>query len=320
MNILNQKLAENLFKLRMVEDQISKKYSEQEIRCPVHLSVGQEAIAVGICQNLSLKDQVYSTHRCHSHYLAKGGNLKSMICEIYGKQSGCCGGRGGSMHLMDVSVGMMLSLPIVASVIPIAVGAAMSHKMKKKKDIVVVFFGDAAVEEGVFHESANFASLHDLPILFVCENNRYSCFTEINKRQPSEDLIRLAKCHEIESLKINGNNVIEVLNQSKQIIDKVKKFSKPFFLQLDTYRFVEHCGPNNDDYLKYRDDKEVTEWIKNDPIEIFLNYLEKKNQYNEKKIEEIKRKINIEINEAFKFAQKDKFPKPSSLKKYVYAE
>ena len=139
MNLLNQKLAENLFKLRLVENQISKKYSEQEIRCPVHLSIGQEAIAVGICQNLSLKDQVYSTHRCHSHYLAKGGNLKSMICELYGKQSGCCGGRGGSMHLMDVSVGMMLSLPIVASVIPIAVGAAMSHKMKKKK-ILLLFF------------------------------------------------------------------------------------------------------------------------------------------------------------------------------------
>ena len=139
MNSLNKKLIENLFKLRMVENTISEKYSEQEIRCPVHLSIGQEAVAVGICQNLSIKDQVYSTHRCHSHYLAKGGNLKSMICELYGKKSGCCGGRGGSMHLMDSSVGMMLSLPIVASVIPIAVGATLSNKIKIKK-ILSLFF------------------------------------------------------------------------------------------------------------------------------------------------------------------------------------
>ena len=171
MNSLNKSLAESLFRLRMVENEISKRYSHQEMRCPVHLSIGQEAVAVGVCKNLEKEDQVYSTHRCHSHYLAKGGNLQSMISEIYGKKSGCCGGRGGSMHLMDISVGMMLSLPIVASVIPIAVGAAMSKKINKSKTIVVVFFGDAAVEEGVFHESANFASLHNLPILFVCENN-----------------------------------------------------------------------------------------------------------------------------------------------------
>ena len=117
----------------MTENEIAKKYSEQEMRCPVHLSIGQEAAAVGVCANLDLRDQVYSTHRCHSHYLAKGGNLRSMISELYGKKSGCCGGRGGSMHLMDPSVGMMLSLPIVASIIPIAVGAALSLKLKKKK-------------------------------------------------------------------------------------------------------------------------------------------------------------------------------------------
>ena len=319
MNSLNKKFIENLFKLRMVENKISEKYSEQEIRCPVHLSIGQEAVAVGICQNLSIKDQVYSTHRCHSHYLAKGGNLKSMICELYGKKSGCCGGSGGSMHLMDSSVGMMLSLPIVASVIPIAVGATLSNKIKNKKNIVVVFFGDAAVEEGVFHESANFASLHNLPILFVCENNRYSCFTNIKERQPSDDLTRLAKCHRIESLKMNGNDVVKVFNQSKNIIKKMKRLSKPFFLQLDTYRYVEHCGPVSDDYLKYRDKNEIKKWLKDDPIKNFMKYLKKNNQYNEKEINKIKNIIAIKIKKAFEFAKKDDFPKPSTLKKYVYA-
>ena len=270
MNFLNKNLAESLFRLRMVENEISKRYSHQEMRCPVHLSIGQEAVAVGVCNNLEKEDQVYSTHRCHSHYLAKGGNLQSMISEIYGKKSGCCGGRGGSMHLMDISVGMMLSLPIVASVIPIAVGAAMSKKINKSKTVVVVFFGDAAVEEGVFHESANFASLHNLPILFVCENNRYSCFTDVSERQPSEDLTRLAKSHNIESIKMNGNDVIKVFNQSQKIIKKIKKNSKPFFLQLDTYRYVEHCGPDNDDHLNYRNKNEVKKWLDDDPIENFL--------------------------------------------------
>ena len=320
MNPLDKKLGKKLFRLRMVENEISKRYSEQEMRCPVHLSIGQEAVAVGICENLNLNDQVYSTHRCHSHYLAKGGNLKSMICEIYGKKSGCCGGRGGSMHLMDISVGMMLSLPIVASVIPIAVGAALSKKINKEKNIVVVFFGDAAVEEGVFHESANFASLHNLPILFVCENNRYSCFTDIKERQPSEDLTRLAKCHNIESLKINGNDVMNVFDQSKKIIKKIKKLSKPFFLQLDTYRYVEHCGPNSDDFLKYRDNKEVKKWLDDDPVQNFINHLKKKKEYDEKEIKKIKDKIALQIDEAFEFAKKDSFPNPNTVNKNVYAE
>lgn len=320
MNYLNKKLGESLFKLRMVENEISRRYSEQEMRCPVHLSTGQEAIAVGICENLELRDQVYSTHRCHSHYLAKGGNLESMICEIYGKKSGCCGGRGGSMHLMDISVGMMLSLPIVASVIPIAVGAAMSKKIEKKKNIVVVFFGDAAVEEGVFHESANFASLHNLPILFVCENNRYSCFTDIRERQSSEDLTRLAKCHGVESIKMHGNDVINVFRHSQKIIKKMKRAPKPFFLQLDTYRYVEHCGPNSDDHLNYRDRKEIDKWLKDDPIDNYIKYLKKKNQYNEKEIKIMKEKIKSKIDKAFDFAKKDSFPNPASLKKYVYAK
>jgi len=133
MNSIEKKILINLLKIRLVDEEISKRYSEQEMRCPVHLSIGQESTAVGVCQYLSINDYVYSSHRCHGHYLAKNGNLKSMISELYGKKSGCCGGRGGSMHLMDARVGMMLSLPIVASVIPIAVGAALSFKLKKKK-------------------------------------------------------------------------------------------------------------------------------------------------------------------------------------------
>ncbi|MFL2676795.1 MAG: thiamine pyrophosphate-dependent dehydrogenase E1 component subunit alpha [Alphaproteobacteria bacterium] len=319
MKSLYKNLFSSLLKLRMTENEIAKKYSEQEMRCPVHLSIGQEAAAVGVCSNLDLQDQVYSTHRCHSHYLAKGGDLRSMISELYGKRSGCCGGRGGSMHLMDPSVGMMLSLPIVASIIPIAVGAALSLKLKKKKNVISVFFGDAAVEEGVFHESANFASLNKLPIVFVCENNKYSCFTKINERQPSEDITRLAKCHNISNLRMNGNNLINVYEKSKMIIQQIKKKPEPFFLQLDTYRHVEHCGPNSDDNLNYRGKSELNNWLKDDPLENFIKFLKGENEYDQKIVNEINDKIMIEINSAFKFAKNDKFPNPASIKKFVYA-
>lgn len=319
MKSLYKNLFSSLLKLRMTENEIAKKYSEQEMRCPVHLSIGQEAAAVGVCSNLDLQDQVYSTHRCHSHYLAKGGDLRSMISELYGKRSGCCGGRGGSMHLMDPSVGMMLSLPIVASIIPIAVGAALSLKLKKKKNVISVFFGDAAVEEGVFHESANFASLNKLPIVFVCENNKYSCFTKINERQPSEDITRLAKCHNISNLRMNGNNLINVYEKSKMIIQQIKKKPEPFFLQLDTYRHVEHCGPNSDDNLNYRGKSELNNWLKDDPLENFIKFLKGENEYDQKIVKEINDKIMIEINSAFKFAKNDKFPNPASIKKFVYA-
>ena len=319
MKSLYKNLFSSLLKLRMTENEIAKKYSEQEMRCPVHLSIGQEAAAVGVCANLDLRDQVYSTHRCHSHYLAKGGNLRSMISELYGKKSGCCGGRGGSMHLMDPSVGMMLSLPIVASIIPIAVGAALSLKLKKKKNVISVFFGDAAVEEGVFHESANFASLNKLPIVFVCENNKYSCFTKINERQPSEDITRLAKCHNISNLRMNGNNLIDVYEKSKMIIQQIKKKPEPFFLQLDTYRQVEHCGPNSDDNLNYRGKSELNNWLKDDPLENFIKFLKGENEYDQKTVNEINDKIMTEINSAFKFAKNDKFPNPASIKKFVYA-
>ena len=319
MKSLYKKLFSSLLKLRMTENEIAKKYSEQEMRCPVHLSLGQEAAAVGVCANLDTQDQVYSTRRCHSHYLAKGGNLRSMISELYGKRSGCCGGRGGSMHLMDPSVGMMLSLPIVASIIPIAVGAALSLKLKKRKNVISVFFGDAAVEEGVFHESANFASLNKLPIVFVCENNKYSCFTKINERQPSEDITILAKCHNISNLRMNGNNLINVYEKSKMIIQQIKKKPEPFFLQLDTYRHVEHCGPNSDDNLNYRGKSELNNWLKDDPLENFIKFLKGENEYDQKTVNEINDKIMIEINSAFKFAKNDKFPNPASIKKFVYA-
>ena len=158
-------------RIRMVEEEIAKRYPEQQMRCPVHLSIGQEAAAVGVCSALQSTDWAFSGHRNHAHYLAKGGNLKAMLAEIYGKATGCCGGKGGSMHLTDQNAGFIGATPIVGSTVPIAVGAALTAQREGNGRVVVVFLGDGAMEAGVVHESLNFAALKKLPILFACENN-----------------------------------------------------------------------------------------------------------------------------------------------------
>ena len=170
--------------VREVELMIAEKYSDQIFRCPVHLSVGQEATAVGVCINLGTNDKVVSTHRSHAHYLAKGGSLFAMLCELMGKESGCCRGRGGSMHLFDKDQGFFGSVPIVGSSLPIAMGIAFAEKQLQTGNIAVAFVGDAAIETGQFHESLNFASTFDLPLLIVIENNGYSTYAPIMDRQP----------------------------------------------------------------------------------------------------------------------------------------
>jgi pyruvate dehydrogenase E1 component alpha subunit len=172
-----------ILRIRLIEKEISNKYTEWKMRCPTHLSIGQESIPASICENLKKNDAIVSAHRCHAHYLSKGGSLKKMLAEIYGKVSGCAKGRGGSMHLIDYSVNFNAAVPIVGSTLPIGVGIAWANKLKNKKNVVVIFFGDGATEEGAFLESIDFASLHNLKILFVCENNQYSVYSNIKKRQ-----------------------------------------------------------------------------------------------------------------------------------------
>ena len=198
-------LLRSMTRIRMVEEEIARRYKEQQMRCPVHLSVGQEAAAVGVCAALIQSDWVFSGHRNHAHYMAKGGNLRAMISEIYGKASGCCGGRGGSMHLTDLKAGFIGATPIVGSTVPIATGAALTAQSEGKGRAVVVFLGDGAMETGVVNESLNFAAVRRLPILFVCENNLYSVYSPLDVRQPKgRCLSDLAEGHGVSSYKANG--------------------------------------------------------------------------------------------------------------------
>ena len=317
---IQEKLYKEIYRIREVEKKIALLYPEQEMRCPVHLSIGQEATAVGICRNLKNSDQILSGHRSHAHYLAKGGNLKSMISELYGKVTGCAKGKSGSMHLIDIKAGMMGAVPIVGSAIPIATGFAWGNKLKNTKKVSVVFFGDGATEEGVFHESLDFASLHKLPILFVCENNFFSVYSHISKRQsPSRKICNIANAVGIKSLKLNGNNVENIFNKSLKIINDIRKGQGPFLLELDTYRFIEHCGPSVDDHLNYRSKKELNKWLKICPIATYKKKLIAKKILTKNKLKIIETEVTKEINAAFSFAKNSKFPSKSLLNKHVYA-
>ena len=321
MKSLYKKLFFKMLRIRNVEQTISNCYTKWKMRCPVHLSIGQEAPAVGIMENLNVEDKIVTAHRSHAHYLAKGGNLNSMIAELHGKETGCAMGKGGSMHLIDLKAGVTAAVPIVGSTIPIGVGVSWAMKLKKKKNLVVIFFGDGATEEGVFQESLDFASLHNLPVLFVCENNDFSVYSHLNKRQSKKrNILKLANSIGINGTRLPGNDVLKIYSASKKIIKYIKKNSKPHLLLLHTFRHLEHCGPNNDDHLGYRSKKYIKKWINNCPIKKMRNKIKTKKYLTNQEFFNYEKIIKKEIDSAFKFSKNSKFPSKKLLFEHIYAK
>ena len=314
---LSVQLFADMLRIRMIEEEIAARYTQEKMRCPVHLSIGQEAVAVGFSSVLRRSDQIVTTHRCHAHYLAKGGDLKAMLCELMGREPGCCSGRGGSMHLFDRAAGVLLSLPIVAASIPIGVGAAFAMKQQKKDDVAVIYLGDASVEEGVFHESANFAALHHLPAIFVCENNLYSVYTPLRDRQPARPLTQLAKGHGLECQFVDGNDVIAVRAAAIAAVKRARSGGGASFVLADTYRWREHCGPNYDNSLGYRTVAEFETWKQRDPIEALRRNAGP--ELSDSAVEKLRSEIAQEISAAFAFAEAAPFPDPQSITRYIYA-
>ena len=312
-------LYRDLLRLRLVEETIASRYSEQEMRCPVHLSVGQEASAVGACSPLTEKDVIVSTHRSHGHYLAKGGSLIAMLSEIYGKETGCCGGRGGSMHLFDKKAGVLASVPIVGSTIPLGVGAALTFQQRGEPRVSMVFLGDAATEEGVFHESLNFASLLNLPVVFFVENNLYSVYTHIRERQPQRPLTAYAKAHGMPSMRVDGNDVLVVREAAQEMVERARQNEGPSLIVADTYRWREHCGPNYDNDLGYRTMSEFKDWEHLCPVKKLREHLVDLDFLSDKIAARVTEAIETEINEAFDSARKAPFPSPESAGLRVYA-
>jgi pyruvate dehydrogenase E1 component alpha subunit len=313
-------LYELMVRVRRVEEKIVELYPEQEMRCPVHLSIGQEAAAAGACAALEPSDHAYSTHRSHGHYLAKGGSIRAMMAELYGKATGCCKGKGGSMHLVDLSVGYMGSTPIVGSSIPIGVGDAFAAVMQGKKRVTMVFFGEGATEEGVFHESVNFAVLKKLPVVFVCENNLYSVYSPMSVRQPDHrEVYSVAKGHGIDCHQGNGNDVAAVHEACVRAVRKARDGGGPSFLEFKTYRWREHCGPNFDNDIGYRTVEEYEVWRKRCPVEAFEKRYSAEGVVTAAQMAEIRARIDKEIDEAVKFAKASPFPDEGEIWKGILA-
>lgn len=319
-----EKILRLLSLVRVVEEQIVANYGKpgevQNMRCPVHLSIGQEAAAVGVCANLSNNDKVFSTHRCHAHYLAKGGSLRKMILELHGKVGGCLDGRGGSMHLMDPEAGVVSSVPIVSSSIPLAVGSALADQIDNKNSITVAFFGDASMEEGVYHESANFAALKKLPVIFVCENNLFSVYSHLNERQPNRDLEMLGAAHGLPVIRADGNDVFDVYKNFKQLLGAVRDGDGPALFIMDTYRYREHCGVNFDDHLNYRDPEEVKKWEARDPINIAHAKVKSSGCVDQEFLNRQLSEINKIVQGEFSHALQAPLPKPKAASHYVYSK
>ena len=308
-----------MLRIRLIEEAIAARYSEQEMRCPVHLSIGQEATAVGACAALRRDDQIISSHRSHGHYLAKGGDLNAMLAEIYGRATGCCGGRGGSMHLFDDRVGVLASVPIVGSFIPLGTGAAMSYRNANQDRVCIVFLGDGATEEGAFHESLNFAALKKLPVVFFIENNGYSCYTNLEDRQPVRPLSDLARAYGIPSVQIDGNDVFAVYNNTAAAVTRARAGRGPTLVVADTYRWREHCGPNYDNDIGYRTPQEFESWRVRCPVETLASRLIADRSLTNDSQVRLTGEITAEIEAAFKFATASPFPDPSTVKDHVYA-
>ena len=304
---LLKKLYYDMLRIRLVEEKLADWYNSGLIKAPVHLSIGQEAVAVGVMAALAPQDKIVSTHRCHGHYLAKGGDMKHMMAEILGKTTGCCRGKGGTMHLFDDNVGHVISTPLVGASIPFAVGIALASKMKGENKIAVAFFGDGAVEEGIFWESINFASVKKLPVLFVCENNFYATQSPILARQPSSEIVSRVKphnvyCHRIE----DANNVLNVMEISQKLVE-ITRQNQPCFLEACTYRLREHWGPGEDWHLGYRTLEEGEYWIAKCPFKQLKQVFDKEG-IPQRDIDEMEKLINQEINEAVKFAMDSPMP------------
>lgn len=316
---LKLSLFKSMLRIRMVEEKLASLYSEQEMRCPMHLCIGQEAIAVGVSHALTKEDKVFSNHRAHGHYLAKGGDLLAMIAELYGRDIGCCGGRGGSMHMIDQSVGFMGSTPIVGGTVPLAVGSAWASKLMNDSLVTIVYFGDGCFEEGVLHESMNFAALHHLPVLFVCENNDFSVYTKLELRQPKRPIYKIAEAHSIKSQKADGNDIELVYKISNNVVAEIRNGSGPQFLEFSAYRWREHCGPDFDDHLNYRTHEEVEVGKKACPVARYQEQLLKNGDLTDQMIGEVSEKIEIEISQVFQKAKAARFPDFIDAMKHQYA-
>ena len=324
---IDEKTVMNLYRtmvrIRMCEESFVDPILSREIRCPVHLCTGQEAVAAGVCAALEKEDYIFGNHRSHGHYLAKGGRMRELVAEVFCRETGCSRGRGGSMHLIDSSIGMMGSVPIVAGTIPLALGAALAAKIRNDGRVAVSFFGDGATGEGVLCESLNFAALKKLPILFVCENNFYSTHLPIDEIRVSRKIYELGIPFGEQSHRVDGNDSLEVHKAARKAVDLCRKGKGPVFLECLTYRMHGHVGPDDNiqgGHTDIRPQAEIEKWRKKDPIKRLERHILKKRVASHADLKEIQAQAEKEVLDAYDFARNSSFPNGEELNRYVYKD
>ncbi|MFO0541464.1 MAG: thiamine pyrophosphate-dependent dehydrogenase E1 component subunit alpha [Phenylobacterium sp.] len=317
---VSRHILRDMIRIRAVEEAIADRYGEQKMRCPTHLSIGQEGPAAAVGAVLGPEDLAVSGHRAHAHYLAKGGDLPAMIAEIYGKATGCSRGNGGSMHLVDEAVGFMGSTAIVGGTVPVGVGLALSLAVRRKPGLVCIFIGDAVLETGVFYESAGFAAVRKLPVLFVCENNLYSVYSPLEVRQPAgRALSDVAAAVGLQASSGDGNDPRAAYGLLKSAADRARSGDGPQFVELATYRWREHCGPLFDNDLGYRSEAEYLVWKARDPIPRLMQELREEGALDPAWLEAAEAEIRAEIEAAFAFAEASPFPDPVLASTDIYS-
>ncbi len=309
-----ERLYRSLYRIRRVEEEVARLYPTDRIKSPVHLSIGQEAVSVGVCDTLRPDDVVFGSYRGHALYLAKGGDLKAMIAELFGRAGGCSRGKGGSMHLIDPEAGVMGTSAVVGTTIPNAVGYAYALQYRRTDRIVASFFGDGATEEGVFAESLNFAALKRLPVLFVCENNRYAIHTHQGRRQATPAICDRAIAHGVPAERIADNDVLELQGRAAEAIARVRAGEGPRFIEVMTYRWQEHVGPGRDYHLGYRGEDEARPWMANDQVRRLAALVDPSRRAV------IEAEVEAEIAGAVAFAEASPFPAPHELTTDVFQE
>lgn len=308
-------LFRSLYRIRRVEEEVARIYPSDKIKSPIHLSIGQEAIAVGVCDALEPHDVVFGTYRGHATYLAKGGDLKGLTAELYGKATGSARGKGGSMHLIDPAHHVMGSSAVVSTTISHAAGYAYALKLRRSDAIVASFFGDGATEEGAFYEALNFAALRQLPILFICENNGYAVHTPIRVRQARPDgIVDRAEAIGVPSYRFQNDDVLTILREVRSAVAGIRGGSGPRLFECPTYRWKEHVGPNEDYDAGYRTYEEARPWVERDQVVMIGQTLEPSLRAA------IESDVEAEVREAFEFAEASPFPDPGELWTHVYAD
>lgn len=302
-----------MLRIRRVEEAIADDYPAKAMKCPIHLSIGQEAVPVVLSSFLRTNDHIYSTHRCHAHYLAKQGDLNAMIAELYGKKTGCCQGKGGSMHLTWPETGVMGSSALVGGTIPLATGSALAFQREGGSRIAVAYFGDGGSEEGVFFESMNFAQIKKLPLLFVCENNGYATYSPQHQRQANESIALRANAFGLASERVDGYDVQAVWQACETAVDRARRGEGPTLLEFLTCRWRDHVGPGDDFAVGYRSESEVLAWKERCPI------IQLGSQLSEEEKQHFETQIKADIARAFQFAKESPFPEKELLFEHLYA-